>query len=70
MTQPTTNPALHRPLLPRHPGTVPAENRTSSPVTSIRQWLLSISEVAVKHGYASPWEQDDRRSGVNATGSG
>jgi len=67
MTQLTTNQDMHRPLQPRHPRTVPAENRTPSPVASIRQWLLSISEVAVKHGYESPWEQDDRRSGMNAT---
>lgn len=68
MTPLMTRQDMRRPLQPRHPGTAPADNRTPSPVASIRHWLLSISEVAVKHGYASPWEQDDRRSGMIATG--
>ena len=62
MSHLTANRAMQRPLLPRHPGTTTADNRTPSPVVSIRQWLLSISEVAVKHGYPSPWDRSPVRS--------
>lgn len=68
MTHMTKNQAMLGPLPGAHPGTTTADNFTPSPGLSIRQWLLAISEVAVKHGYACPWEQADRRFGIDATG--
>jgi|APAra7269096936_1048531.scaffolds.fasta_scaffold61642_2 hypothetical protein len=67
MTRLTTNHAMLGPFQPRHPdGTMISSGRPVS-IASIWQWLVAISEVAVRHRYASPLDQADRCAGMNAT---
>jgi len=68
MTHLTKNRAILGPLPRAHSGITTADNLTPWPVVSVWQWLLAISEVAVKHGYASPWEEADRCLVMDATG--
>lgn len=67
MTRLTTNHAMLGPLQPRHPDGTKVSSRRPASIASVWQWLVAISEVAVRHRYSSPWDQADRCAKTNAT---
>lgn len=67
MTRLTTNHAMLGSFQPRHPDSTMIGSGRQASIASIWQWLVAISEVAVRHRYAAPWDRTDRRPGTNAT---
>lgn len=56
---------------PRSAGILAMEDRQPSLARTCWQWLTSISQVAVEHHYAAPWEHaGDRRQSIETKARG